>query len=289
MSEKQIKTKKKEKSEKKTTGKTIKSKKKTADKLVKVEKGLIYIPNGHVTKTSLELDESISFKEYIQIGSFLNRIGASVLFWFGDWYNFSKAKQIFRNEKSFWDEAFEIYSERTIENAAYVCRRIEPSRRRENVSYSNHQVVAPLSPEDQDKWLREAEKHKYSVMEFRKKIKDAQESAKIEKLEHSQIVEDYYGKLYPYLDYIASATKTLRKCYDIIDPLIWFKKHNSYRFNHHYKADEDRFIIACKNLLKDLKFLLDENDSHQAPQEKTEAEVKKEEVTSEDIENIVGD
>jgi len=289
MSEEQIKTKKKEKSEKKTTRKTIKSKKKTTDKLVKVEKELISIPKCHVTKTSLELDESISFKEYIQIGSFLNRIGASVLFWFGDWYNFSKAKQIFRNEKPFWDEAFKIYSERTIENAAYVCRRIEPSRRRENVSYSNHQVVTPLSPEDQDKWLREAEKHKYSVMELRKKIKDAQESAKIEKLEDSQIVKDYYDKLYPYADYIASATKTIRKYYDIIDPLIWFKKHNSYRFNHHYITAEDDFIVACKHLLRDLKFLLDENNSHQAPQEKTEAEEKKEEVTPEDIQDVFDD
>ena len=289
MSKKQIKAKKKEKYEGKRTGKTVKSKKKTSDKLVKVEKELISIPKCHITKTSLELDESISFKEYIQIGSFLNRIGASVLFWFGDWYNFSKAKQIFQNEKSFWDEALKIYSERTIENAAYVCRRIEPSRRRENVSYSNHQVVAPLSPEDQDKWLREAEKHKYSVMELRKKIKDAQESAKIEKSEDSQLVKDFYGKLYPYMDYIASVTKALRKCWYIIDPLIWFKKHNSYRFNHHHIDDEDRFINVCKHLLKDLKFLLDENNSHQAPQEKTEAEVKKEKVAPEDIENLVDD
>lgn len=44
-------------------------------------------------------------------------------------------------------------SVKTLRNLAYVASRFDPSRRRDDVSWSHHAVLAGLDPSSQDLWL----------------------------------------------------------------------------------------------------------------------------------------
>jgi hypothetical protein len=52
----------------------------------------------------------------------------------------------------------------------YVAGRFEFSRRRENLSLSHHREVAPLSPEEQDRWLDLCEEHGWSREKLRQAL-----------------------------------------------------------------------------------------------------------------------
>lgn len=61
----------------------------------------------------------------------------------------------------------------TLMNEVYVANQIPPSRRREKVSFALHQEVAPLSPEEQVKWLDKVESEGLNREELRAQIKAA--------------------------------------------------------------------------------------------------------------------
>jgi hypothetical protein len=65
----------------------------------------------------------------------------------------------------------------TVANHAYVAKKVECSRRRENLSFSHHQEVAPLPPAEQTEWLDTAEDEGLTVAALRLKIKAASRAA----------------------------------------------------------------------------------------------------------------
>jgi len=52
-------------------------------------------------------------------------------------------------------------------NMVYVASRFEISRRRENLSWSHHEAVVSLDPDEQDHWLDQAIEHRMSVADLR--------------------------------------------------------------------------------------------------------------------------
>jgi hypothetical protein len=62
------------------------------------------------------------------------------------------------------------YTKESLQDIAYVARNVEPSRRRDGLTFSHHREVAPLSPEEQTKWLDEAEALDLSVHQLRQRI-----------------------------------------------------------------------------------------------------------------------
>lgn len=179
MSEKQIKTKKKEKSEMKTTGKSVKSKREMTEELNesgKVDEADLEIkipPKCYLTKSALEFDEGISLEEFCKAGDFLCLMGraykdCSLKFWIGDWMSYALKKFKRRRIKTDAMWALRKYSCGTLRNLRWVAELIEPSRRREKLSFGHHQVVAGDPHKEQDLWLDLAEECKFSVMELRK-------------------------------------------------------------------------------------------------------------------------
>lgn len=61
----------------------------------------------------------------------------------------------------------------TVANCASVYRKIESSRRRENLSWSHHEAVAKLEPQDQDKYLEKADSGKWTRQKLRTQLKEA--------------------------------------------------------------------------------------------------------------------
>ena len=131
-------------------------------------------PEGiEVTKTSLKIDVDLSFDEWEHMGKMLYQIGESVMWWIGDWLNYGHQRW---GEK--YAQAIEItksknrpngYSYQTLRDAKWVSDRIKLSSRRDNLSWSFHQEVASLNPEEQDFLLEEAEKHDWGRSELRNK------------------------------------------------------------------------------------------------------------------------
>lgn len=121
---------------------------------------------GRVTVTGLELPDGLSFGDWSSIGSTLKSVEHSVMWWIGDWARYGKRY----GEK--YDSAIKAtgYDYGTIANAKSVAARIEFSRRRENLSWSHHQEVASLGPDEADGLLDKAETDGWSQRELRRQV-----------------------------------------------------------------------------------------------------------------------
>jgi hypothetical protein len=111
------------------------------------EDAVVYHPTG------LVIDGVLPFEAWLSIGVRLRHIGKAIQWWLGDWVAYG--------EHTYGDKYAQAldatdYAYGSLANLAYVARRIDFSRRRENLSWSHHYEVAPLEPEAQDYWLDRA-------------------------------------------------------------------------------------------------------------------------------------
>jgi hypothetical protein len=63
-------------------------------------------------------------------------------------------------------------SEKSIKNAAWICRSIDPSLRRETLTFAHHEIVAALPPAEQKEFLDQAEAENLTVSGLKKIIKE---------------------------------------------------------------------------------------------------------------------
>ena len=91
-----------------------------------------------------------------------------------DWLNYGE-----REYGETYSQAFEAtdYDYQTLRNAAWVSSSIEPSRRREVLSWSHHAEVAALEQDEQDYWLDTAENQSLGKRELRAAIKGSKLAA----------------------------------------------------------------------------------------------------------------
>ena len=122
------------------------------------------------SKNGVVFDSNISFEEWRAVGKKLDQRQRALSFWIGDWISFGRDKW----EKGKYKEAEAEFTQKygTLTNAVYVCQRIEPSRRRENLSFSHHREVAKFDIKEQDYYLDYAEKNHLSSRELRTYIKE---------------------------------------------------------------------------------------------------------------------
>jgi hypothetical protein len=121
---------------------------------------------GTATKTALQLPAGMSFEEWQQVGEQLQHAQRAVMWWLGDWWAFGERR--YGEEAS---QASDLPSAKTLSNAASVCMRINPSRRRESLSFSHHADVAYLGADIADRLLDLAEEHDWTRTELRKQIR----------------------------------------------------------------------------------------------------------------------
>lgn len=116
---------------------------------------------GTLTETSLELPNNLDLESWVRIGATLKRMARSIQWWVGDWLAYGEAH--------YGEEAFQAVdrADQTFANWAWVCRKIEPSRRREEVGFSVHAELAPLEADEQDKLLEKAAVEGWTVKHTR--------------------------------------------------------------------------------------------------------------------------
>jgi hypothetical protein len=123
-----------------------------------------------MTDTSLLLPPGLARDDWEQIGETLRRIETGVSWWLADWWRFG--------EREYGESASQAaptgLAAKTLANYAAVADRIEPSRRREDLTMGHHAAVAGLEdPDVQDEWLDKAAANDMSVAELRGRIKHA--------------------------------------------------------------------------------------------------------------------
>lgn len=123
---------------------------------------------GELTETSLTLREGLTLDEWVTVMATLKQMSKSIQWWVGDALSYG--------ESHFGEDAFAHLeqSDKTLANWASTCRHIEPSRRRESVSYSVHAEVAPLAPNDQEAILEEAAREGWTVGQARERVREIQ-------------------------------------------------------------------------------------------------------------------
>jgi hypothetical protein len=122
------------------------------------------------TRLGLSVDGSPDFAEWEHFGKLLRALGAAMQWLLGDWLNYGE-----RAYGEVYAQALDAteYDYKTLADAKWVASRFEVSRRRVNLSWSHHRVVAKFSPKEQDAWLDRAEAQDWTRQELRAAVRQA--------------------------------------------------------------------------------------------------------------------
>jgi hypothetical protein len=106
--------------------------------------------------------------EWAAAGRRIGAVGRCIQWLLGDWIAYGNAKFGERYARA---AKITGYDTQTLMNMVYVASSFPTSRRRENLSWSHHETLAALGSEEQDRWLDEAETHRWSVADLRMMVR----------------------------------------------------------------------------------------------------------------------
>lgn len=159
---------------------------------------LIQFQNVELSSNGLTIKQDIDIDQWLEVGKFLKKAEGAVQFWIGDWLNYGERKY-----GEMYSQALEATDKEygTLRNYKWVADRIELSRRRDNLTFSHHQEVAQLEPNEQDYWLERASEEGLSQKDLRRLIKQENRQSEYSKLsseynpDNSIVIEhgDFYS------------------------------------------------------------------------------------------------
>jgi len=129
---------------------------------------------GEVQPTYYIPDPNMTFEEWMAAVGQIAQLRKASRFWLGDAIAFGENKYGEKYAQAIDETKFDY---QTLANAVWVCKSIEPSRRRENLSFAHHEAVAKLEPAEQDQWLDEAARNKWSSADLRGMLKESKGGA----------------------------------------------------------------------------------------------------------------
>jgi len=131
---------------------------------------LLSVPGVEFTPTAMIVTGPLEYSAWALIGRKLQFMHGAIHWWLGDWI-----KEGERRYGQTYAQAIQEspYTYGTLANDKFTAERVESSRRRENLSFSHHQEIAALEPDEQDFWLEQAESNAWTRQELRQAIRDA--------------------------------------------------------------------------------------------------------------------
>jgi hypothetical protein len=139
--------------------------------------------------------------QWAAVGRRLGGISRSNQWWLGDWLRYGTAKW---GEKYVEASRITGYDVRSLTNMASLAACFEISRRRDNLSWSHHAVVAALDPDEQDRWLDMAAAERLSVADLRIELRGVERRRGAQERAHVQLAEeDVSGFICPQCGYRA--------------------------------------------------------------------------------------
>ncbi len=122
--------------------------------------------------TDLTFTRELTYEEYAEIGLGISRMYRAAPWWVGDWVNYGED---YFGEKFAQAVAETGLANETIMNYSRVARRVPRDRRTgEPLTFSHHEAVASLEPEDQLKYLEQAVEEGLTRDELRAVIREEQ-------------------------------------------------------------------------------------------------------------------
>lgn len=106
----------------------------------------------------------LGLREWAEVGRRIGSVGRNIQWLLGDWIAYGNEKFGERYARA---SKISGYDPQTLMNMVYVATHFPASRRRENLSWSHHEALAALGPEDQERWLEQAVEHRWSVSDLR--------------------------------------------------------------------------------------------------------------------------
>jgi hypothetical protein len=121
-----------------------------------------------VKKSGMVFSGKLALRDWESIGECLNSMADSATWWIADWLLFGESAYMERYEEAIRRTSL---SYQTLRNYAWVARRFELSRRRDNLSFGHHAEVAALSLPEQEFWLRKTEESDWSRNRLRAEVR----------------------------------------------------------------------------------------------------------------------
>ncbi|MCR4290498.1 MAG: hypothetical protein NUV86_09600 [Candidatus Scalindua sp.] len=119
-----------------------------------------------LTESGINAVGSPTLKQWELVGEFIKRSHKSVKFWQGDWLNYGE--DTYPEWSQYFDESEPGADE--LRKEKWVAKRIPQDRRHPQLSWSHHEEVADLEPEEQERMFSVALENKLSIHKFRKLV-----------------------------------------------------------------------------------------------------------------------
>jgi hypothetical protein len=127
-------------------------------------------PLASVTLVAWSPNRDLDLPQWAAAGRRLGAMGRCSQWTVGDWVRYGHARF---GERYAPAARITGYDVQTLMNMVYVASRFDVSRRRENLSWSHHETVAPLDIEQQEYWLDHAATEKLSIADLRLELRSA--------------------------------------------------------------------------------------------------------------------
>jgi hypothetical protein len=120
------------------------------------------------TTVGLAFPKELTFDAWQQAGLRVARIVNSSAWYLGDWLVYGQQHYVDRYKRAIDLVGLDY---QTLRNYAWVARKVEYPRRRQNLSFQHHAEVAALDPDDQSRWLLLAEQNDWSRNQLRHAVR----------------------------------------------------------------------------------------------------------------------
>jgi hypothetical protein len=126
-------------------------------------------PSWEFSTTGIVFKSAVVFEAWESLGLTLSHIERGVRWSLGDWFLYGQGRPEWQQQLS---QALSAtgFNFHTLEVCRWVSSRIDQPRRRDDLSWSHHEAVARLDPEQQERWMDRAIGEGWSYRELRERI-----------------------------------------------------------------------------------------------------------------------
>lgn len=125
-------------------------------------------PKGALTKIAWAPSSDLDHSDWLATGRRLGAIARCSQWWIGDWVRYGTAKW---GEKYVEAARATGYDVASLRNMAWVASQVDLSLRSDKLTWSHHVLLAPLEPDQQQRWLRQASEERLSVADLRLELR----------------------------------------------------------------------------------------------------------------------
>ncbi len=128
---------------------------------------MLLLEHARASRCALKLRDGIPYDAWLGVGRSIVQVRSTSAWWLGDWLVYGE--RVYRRRYRDAMRATPL-DYQTLRNYAWVARQVEPSRRRDTLSFQHHAEVAALPAVEQDLLLGRAERHGWSRNELRRQL-----------------------------------------------------------------------------------------------------------------------